>query len=167
MYVVERDGAIMDTPIEYRPIKQGDATQIFDFITEVFNQFVAPEFSQEGIAEFLEYIQPNTLAGYLESNHFGFMAYVGPEIAGVIVVRDDNHVALFFVASQYQRKGVGRTLFRMVLSHCRSRDVTTTGITVNASPNSVNAYKKLNFEPTDIEQCVNGIRFVPMVLRLP
>lgn len=156
----------MDTPIEYRPIKQGDASQVFTFITEVFNQFVAPGFSQEGIEEFLRYIQPDTLVDHLTNNHFGFMAHIGSKIIGVIMVRDYNHVALFFVASQYQRKGVGRALLRSALEYCRSHDVKTVNVTVNASPNSINAYKELNFEPTDIEQCVNGIRFVPMALSL-
>ena len=78
------------------------------------------------------------------------------------MVRDYNHVALFFVESQHQRKGIGRELLRIALEHCRLHDEETSHVTVNASPNSINAYKRLNFEPTDKEQCVNGIRFIPM-----
>ena len=156
----------MDTPIEYRSIKQGDASQLFTFITEVFYQFVAPGFSKEGVEEFLRYIQPDTLVDHLASNHFGLMANFGSKVIGVIVMRDYNHVALFFVAAEYQRKGVGRALFKMALERCKSHDVKIPSITVNASPNSAEAYKKLNFQPTDIEQCVNGIRFIPMALSL-
>jgi GNAT superfamily N-acetyltransferase len=82
------------------------------------------------------------------------------------MVRDHKHVALFFVDSEHQRRGIGRELFRKALEHCSRHDFSTSQITVNASPNSVNAYKNLNFKPTSKEQCINGIRFVPMTMRL-
>lgn len=146
-------------------MNQGDESKVSAFISGVFNQFVAQGFSQEGIDEFMNYIQPDALVNHLKSDHFGIMASAGPKIIGVIVVRDYNHVALFFVDSEHQRKGIGRELFRRALEHCRRRDVKISQVTVNASPNSVNAYKELNFEPTDKEQCVNGIRFIPMAMR--
>lgn len=156
----------MDTLIEYREMKPGDESHVFTFITEVFNQFVAPEFSQEGIEEFLKYIQPDALAAHLKSNHFGFIASVGSKVIGVIVVRDYNHIALFFVDSKRQRKGIGGELLRMALERCRFHDEKTSHVTVNASPNSETAYIRLNFESTNSEQCVHGIRFVPMSIGL-
>lgn len=154
----------MDISIEYRKMKQGDASQVCTFITGVFNQFVAPEFPQEGIEEFMTYIQPEALVSHLKSDHFALIAAIRSEIIGVIAVRDHNHVALFFVDSRYQRRGIGRELCRKALEICNCQEVKPSQMTVNASPNSVNAYKKLHFEPTDKEQCVNGIRFVPMAL---
>jgi ribosomal protein S18 acetylase RimI-like enzyme len=156
----------MDIQIKYRRMKQGDEKQVFTLIKGVFSQFVAPEFSQEGIEEFLKYIQPDALISHLKSNHFALIAALGSKIIGVIAVRDYNHVALFFVDYRYQRMGIGKELFHNALEVCKRHEVKTSQITVNASPNSIDAYKKLNFEPTDKEQCVNGIRFVPMILRL-
>ncbi len=154
----------MDTTIDYLNIKPANANQIYSFIAEVFNQFVAPSYSKDGIEEFMKYIQPNELVKHLETNHFGFKALSGSKIVGVIILRDNKHIALFFVDSQHQKKGIGKELFRNALSQCRHNDGNVSRITVNASPNSVDAYKKFNFEPTDKEQCVNGIRFVPMSL---
>lgn len=156
----------MDIPILYRRMKQGEEPLVFAFISSVFQQFVAPEFSQQGIDEFMNYIQPDALEGQLKGSHFAFVAVLNSEIIGIIEVRDFNHVALFFVASQFQRIGVGSELFRKALENCVRHDVNLPQITVNASPNSVNAYEKMGFKPTDIEQCVNGIRFVPMALCL-
>jgi hypothetical protein len=34
--------------------------------------------------------------------------------------------------------------------------------TVSSSPNAVSAYERLGFRITGSEQCVHGIRFVPM-----
>lgn len=156
----------MVIPIEYRTMKNGDENQVFTFIEGVFSQFVAPGFSNEGIDEFMRYIQPVSLVNHIKKNHFGILASVGSNIIGVIIVRDYNHIALFFVDNEHQRRGIGRELFRKSLEHCNRHGANTSQITVNASPNSVKAYKKLNFEPTDKEQCINGIRFVPMALRL-
>lgn len=156
----------MDTPIEYRKLEKGYVNQVSAFIKSVFNQFVAPEFTQEGIDEFMKYIQPDTLINHLEKNHFGILASVKTKIIGIIIVRDYKHLALFFVDSQFQQKGVGKKLFRRALEHCSIHDGKSLQITVNSSPNSVNAYRKLNFKPTDKEQCVNGIRFVPMAMDL-
>ncbi|MCG8635233.1 MAG: GNAT family N-acetyltransferase [Desulfobacterales bacterium] len=154
----------METSIGYGQIEQDDAYNVFTFITEVFSQFVAPGFSQEGVEEFLKYIQPDTIIDHLASDHFGIMAQAGSKIIGIIMVRGYSHVALFFVSSHYQRKGVGRELLRAALDQCRSHGANTKRITVNASINSVNAYRKLNFKPENTEQCVNGIRFIPMAL---
>lgn len=156
----------MDASIEIRPMKHGHEKPVFKFITRVFNQFVAPEFSQEGIKEFLKYIQPDALIDHLHNDHFGLIASVNAKIIGAIMVRDFNHIALFFVESQHQRKGIGRKLVLTALEHCRLHDAKTSHVTVNASPNSINAYKRLNFKPTDKEQSVNGIRFIPMTTTL-
>jgi predicted GNAT family N-acyltransferase len=42
----------------------------------------------------------------------------------------------------------------------------TQKITVNSSPNATKAYEKMGFTVDDEEQCVNGIKFVPMSLDL-
>ena len=157
----------MDIPIEYRKMRQGEESLIFRFVSRVFNEFVAPEFSQEGIDEFMKYIRPDELTIHIRKNHFILIAEFSSEIIGVIAVRDYNHIALFFVDTLFQRRGVGRELLRNALDTCRWNDLSLSQITVNASPNSINAYESMGFQPTDSEQCVNGIRFVPMNLRLP
>ena len=148
-------------------MRQGEEGLIFRFVSRVFNEFVAPEFSQEGIDEFMKYIQPDELTIHIRKNHFILIAEFSSEIIGVIAVRDFNHIALFFVDTPFQRRGVGRELFRKALEICRCNNLGLSQITVNASPNSINAYESMGFQPTDSEQCVNGIRFVPMARRLP
>jgi len=156
----------MEIPIVYREMMQGEESQIFAFVSRVFNEFVAPEFSQEGIDAFMKYIQPEELAIHIRRNHFVLIAELSSEIIGVIAIRDNNHIALLFVDSRFQRRGVGRQLFGKALEVCRCDELGLSQITVNASLNSIKVYGCLGFTPTDVEQCVNGIRFVPMVLRL-
>ncbi len=154
----------MDIPIEYNRMKKGDEKRVFTFIEVVFNQFVAPEYSQEGIDEFMKYIQPGALEEHLASNHFGILASAGSQIIGVIMVRDNCHIALFFVAFRHQKKGIGKELLNRALQVCKKEKGKRLKITVNSSPNSIKAYESLNFEQTKSEQCINGIRFIPMVM---
>lgn len=156
----------MDSRIKYRRMKHGDEARVSEFISAVFDQYVAPGFSQKGIDEFMKYIEPDAMENQLKGNHVAFIAAFGTEIIGVIEIRDRGHVALFFVDGRFQRMGIGKKLLQKALKFCIDKDPIFQEITVNASPNSITAYEKMGFEPTDVEQCVNGIRFVPMVLRL-
>ena len=154
----------MDSQITYRRLKQGEETKVSDFIAVVFNQYVAPGFSQDGIDEFMKYIRPDAIANQLKQNHFAFVALVAAEVIGIIEVRDSSHVALFFVDGCFQRKGIGRKLLGKAAEACGRNDPEFSKLTVNASPNSIKAYEALGFKPMAAEQCINGIRFVPMVL---
>lgn len=155
-----------DPQIEYRTMRPNDADQVFNLITDTFHQTVAPGFSQEGIDEFLTCIQPDILVDHLEKHHAGFLALLDTRIVGMIMLRNDEHISLFFVDPEFQRQGIGRALMRLALAHRGNHEPEAAKITVNASPNSVNAYKRLGFEVMDTEQCLNGIRFVPMALKL-
>lgn len=77
---------------------------------------------------------------------------------GVLATRKQgNHLALFFVAGEYHRQGIGKKLFATVKSLA-----TADTITVNSSPYAVKIYRKLGFSATDSEQVVNGLSFIPM-----
>lgn len=156
----------MDGPIVYKEMKRGEEGLVFAFVSGVFNEFIAPEYSQEGVEEFMKYIQPDKLASRAQGNHFSLIAELGSEIVGVIEIRNYSHVALLFVDSRFQRRGVGRELLRKALEICRRNDSSLSQLSVHASPNSITAYERMGFKPTDVEQCVNGIRFVPMTLPL-
>jgi GNAT superfamily N-acetyltransferase len=147
-------------------MKPGEASQVSTFISDVFHQFVAPGYEREGIESFMQYIQPEALQCHLRENHFTLIAESGEEIIGAIEIRDFSHVALFFVADRFQRKGVGKALLRQAVEICRQHESNLSQITVNASPNSVDAYETLGFKPVDQERCVDGIRFVPMTCNL-
>lgn len=95
----------MDSQIKYRIMKRGDEAKVSEFVSAVFNEYVAPGFSQDGIDEFTKYIKPGAIESQIKENHFAFIATLGTEILGVIEVRDNSHIALFFVGGRFQRKG--------------------------------------------------------------
>lgn len=125
-------------------------------VKKVFMQFEAPEYSREGIREFMDSIHNQD---YLIMHSF-FGAYVHGKLAGVIATRKGHHhVGLLFVDRKYQKKGIGRMLMQYVID-LKDKEP----MTVNASPYAHEFYKKLGFTDTDGEQTVSGIRFYPMIL---
>ena len=66
---------------------------------------------------------------------------------------------MLFVRPSRQRRGIGRGLLAAVGTLAGHTDCE---FTVNSSPNAVSAYERLGFRITGSEQCVHGIRFVPM-----
>ena len=114
----------------------------------------------------MKYAQPEELAGRLKEDAVILVAEFGSEIIGVIDILNYSHVALLFVDARFQRRGIGRELLQKALEICCQEEPGLSKVTVNSSPNAVTAYETIGFEPTDIEQCVNGIRFVPMSLNV-
>ena len=123
-------------------------------VLSVFMQYEAPDYSEQGIQTFKDFIHNQKSIDMLEF----YGAYRNHEIAGVIATKNNgNHIALFFVDGKYHRQGIGRKLFETVL-------LKSTGekITVNSSPYAVEVYKKLGFVPDRDEQISEGMRFTPM-----
>jgi GNAT superfamily N-acetyltransferase len=74
-------------------------------------------------------------------------------------LRHPGHVSMLFVQSSRQRGGIARGLLATAAALAGDTDCE---FTVSSSPNAVSAYERLGFRITGPEQCVHGIRFVPM-----
>lgn len=156
----------MKGPFEYRLMKRGEETEVCDLALRVFEEFVAPQFSKEGVQEFCNYADPHLLLLRSRWDHFVLLAATQKEIAGMIEVKDDGHVTLFFVEGEFQGAGVGGELLRRALEICRRRNQKLSNATVNSSPNAVGIYERLEFHRAGPEQAEDHIRFVPMVLEM-
>lgn len=122
---------------------------------EVFDQFVAPHYRAEGVAEFHRYASAEALSQRHKSGYITLVAEHSGELAGMLHLREPCHVSMLFVQSSRQRSGVARGLLAAAGdANC--------AFTVNSSPNAVSAYERLGFRITGSEQCLHGIRFVPM-----
>lgn len=124
-----------------------------ELVWEVFCQFEAPEYSDEGINEFRATLDNSE---YTESMQF-YGAFEDNELVGVLGMRKPQHIGLFFVKASCHRRGIGRLLFETM-----QRDYDEQKYTVNASPYAVEVYKHLGFYAVDNEKTTNGIRYTPM-----
>jgi len=125
----------------------------------VFEEFEAPDYSEQGVSEFYNSIHDPQFLSRLRV----YDACEGDRILGMIATRSGgNHIALFFVSGKYHRQGIGKALFARVC-----RDNTSGRITVNSSPFAVPVYHRLGFKDMDTEQVTNGLRYTPMTYKLP
>ena len=156
----------MSDEIVYRPMEADDAAAVSRLILDSFAEFIAGEYTEEGRAEFTRYVQPEVLVDRTSTNHFVLVAMAADRPAGVIELRDNDHVSLLFVDSTFQRHGVARELLLRALSVARPAKPGLDRVTVNSSRFGVPIYEKLGFHQTGPERSVNGIAFIPMAHRL-
>ena len=139
-----------------RLIEKEKWDEALQLVKDVFMEFEAPEYGEEGIAEFMRAISDES---YLSMHRF-YGAYQDEKLVGVIATRSNHHhIGLLFVDKDYQRRGIGRQLIHHIL---KLKD--DAPITVNASPYGHEFYKKLGFnDSTSEEQITNGVRYYPMI----
>ena len=157
----------MPESITYRMMEAADAEQVSDLVRTAFDEFIGPDFSEQGVAEFHRYADPEAFRDRIEGgSHFVMVAEVDGRLAGITEIRDCNHVALLFVGKQFHRRGIARALFDHALMQARAKRPDVERMTMNSSRYGVAAYEKLGFRQTGPERSVNGIVFVPMAMRL-
>ena len=140
--------------MEIKKIDQAQMDNAIDLIWTTFLQFEAPDYSDEGIQSFKDFIENKEIINTLEF----WGAYDNQKLKGVIATNENRkHICCFFVEAQYQRQGIGRKLWEYLLENSQ-KEV----ITVNSSTYAVPVYHKLGFVDTNTEQLSDGMRYTPM-----
>ena len=140
--------------MEIKKIDQTQMDNAIDLIWTTFLQFEAPDYSEEGIQSFKDFIGNKEVLNTLEF----WGAYDNEKLKGVIATNENRkHICCFFVEAQYQRQGIGRKLWKYLLENSQ-KEV----ITVNSSPYAIPVYHKFGFVDTNTEQLSDGMRYTPM-----
>ena len=147
----------MNQTTTIREARLADLPEASRLTIAVFKQTVAPLFEPEGIKNFLAYAALDAWTARHRDGQRTWLALKGDRVVGVVQVRDGSHVSLFFVERRQQRQGIGRALIMTAIKALR-----VNRLTVNSSPNSVDAYRRLGFEPVGPEDTKSGIRYTPM-----
>ena len=148
----------MLTDFMIRVLQKTERLDALTLVWNVFQEYEAPDYSEEGIEEFHKSIHDKA---YLSDLCF-YGAFIKEQLVGVLATRSGGaHIALFFVDGAYQGQGIGRQLFEAVRIKCPAPNMT-----VNSSPYAVPIYHHLGFADTDVEQSVHGLRFTPMEVRI-
>ena len=135
--------------------------EALSLVWEVFCRFEAPEYSEEGITEFRNFLNNEEEIGKLD--FYGAFDKAS-DIVGVLAMRKPSHISLFFVKSEYHRQGIGRQLFEKILCDYQPQGIGV--FTVNSSHYAVEVYRKLGFKLTGNECITNGIRYTPMKMEI-
>ncbi len=140
----------------YKDVKKME--KIFYMIKEIFDIYIGPDYSTEGRETFEEYIRPKNIAKRLSDKTTKLIvAWERNEPVGVIEIRGKSHISLFFVSQKYQKRGLGKLLFKEGFKNY------TESISVNSSPYAVTIYEKLGFKKVAGELIKNGITYIPML----
>lgn len=155
----------MEKTYAVRSMEAGQLKEALQLAWNVFSEYEAPEYAQEGIQEFQRYLSLPDMRERVETKRFlAWVCLAGEAIVGMLGASpapEGGHINLLFVDGSHHRKGIARALVEAMLSHYHEQEVTGK-ITVNSSPYAVEAYGRLGFQKIKEEQTVNGIRFIPM-----
>ncbi len=119
--------------------------------------------SAEGIENFREGLSGTQLyIDFLQGKCPLFCAYYNSKVIGMLTLQD-NHISLFFVKTEFQRKGIGTRLLQACRRHCQEYSIFD--LTVNASPLGLPFYLKRGFQIISEECFEGGLRYTPMILK--
>jgi len=131
--------------------------ETLELVRDVFMEYEAPDYSGEGIEEFLRFLDPIEITDMIEEEKMRIWTCESDgEIVAMLAGRED-HINLLFVSGEHHRKGIARRLLETMIDY-----YDPDAITVNSSPYALEAYRRLGFVETKQEQTENGIRFTPM-----
>ncbi|MCI6409846.1 MAG: GNAT family N-acetyltransferase [Lachnospiraceae bacterium] len=155
----------MNDNILIRTINENEWEEAMNLAWDTFILYEAPEYTKEGITSFRNFVRDPILKTlFIEGKYNVLAAYNNNIIVGIIGVRNETHISLLFVDSEYHKKGIARRLVEKTFERTYEK-YGKREMTVNSSPYAVGFYHKMGFVDTDIEQTTDGIRYTPMKAR--
>lgn len=152
----------MSDNFEIRHLRRDELSEALQLTWKVFNEFESPDYSNEGILEFKNFISLPSILKKIQSGEFIVWGCIdNNKIVGIIATRPPCHISLLFVDKLYHRKGIAKSMLHKVMDYYKSGGENNK-ITVNSSPYAADIYRRMGFTSTAAEQTVNGIRFFPM-----
>lgn len=151
----------MNNDFNVRLMKAGEEESVFSLVLQVFGDFVAPEYSHQGAATFLNMI---SIDFFKENNSekFTIVAEHKNRLVAMMSVIQCRHIALLFVDSDYQKKGIGRQLIQFGIRKCLEYSPATNVISVSSTPNAQSFYERAGFVKKGEEKNENGMKYIPM-----
>lgn len=152
--------------ISIQLFRTGTEEKLSELIKEVYDEFVAADYSHSGNSHFYEWIRPENIAKRQEAQNNIYVAFAGGELAGMLETRDNQQISLLFVKKEFQNKGIAKRLLTKAVETCKERKPAIEEIYVHASPFSIPVYQKFGFIETSPMKEENGIIYLPMKLPL-
>ncbi|MFI5323811.1 MAG: GNAT family N-acetyltransferase [Thermodesulfobacteriota bacterium] len=152
--------------VTLRPLLSGEEIEVCNLVARSFNEFVAPDFGEDGIEEFFNYSNPRALRKRSEDDHFVLVAEAEGVIAGMIEIKEMRHVSMLFVDKAFHRRGIAKNLLNAALDRMKSNGRPPEKVAVHSSRFAVPFYEKLGFVRTEEEKIIHGIIHISMALNL-
>lgn len=141
-----------------KKITSNEYNNLKELVKRVFDASISKDYDENGREEFFKFVNSDEKLDSLDI--WGY--YIEDRLIGVIGTRDEiSHISLFFVDTEFQRHSFGKKLLQTIVEASKSEL-----ISVNSAPSAVNAYKYMGFVATDSVIESNGIKYVPMELKV-
>ncbi len=148
-----------------RTLERTEWEPAIELAWNTFLQFEAPGYSKKGIQSFRDFIEdPRLKRMFLDGKYPAYGAFDHDQLAGMLGVRNENHISLLFVQEQYHNNGIGRMLLNYAFQQAEAFGIGE--FTVNAAPYAIGFYHRIGFEDINGEVVADGIRFTPMKIVL-
>ncbi|MFH0894878.1 MAG: GNAT family N-acetyltransferase [Bacteroidota bacterium] len=152
--------------IQIKEYQDGQENMIHQLIKKVYDEFVSIDYSNEGNQFFYDWIDPLKIAERHQKQNTIMLAWEDLNLVGMIEIRDNNWISLLFVDKKYHGQGIAKKLFQEALKKSILKNPKLEKFNVHASPYSIPAYQKLGFIESDVMQENNGIKYLPMEMRI-
>ena len=152
------------TELVYREMNTGEEQTVCDLVRQVFNQFVAPDYGQDGIEEFFRFANPDAMKERMQSGGFVLVAHQADALMGMLEFSPPDCIAMLFVAVQHQ--GIAKALLAQAIGKARVLNPGLSKLIVHSSPYAEPVYQKMGFHKTGDVTTENGITYIPMELLL-
>ncbi len=145
-----------------RDMNDADTGAAARLLEVLAREYILASCSPEQASTFVRENDAQALRRLASGGYVYHLAEIDGRLAGFIGMRERRHVYHLFVASEFQRRGVGRMLWE------HSRHMAMQGgadgvFTVNASNYAVPMYERLGFVRAAAMQTKNGLAFNPMI----
>jgi GNAT superfamily N-acetyltransferase len=142
-----------------------DAPLISALVHDLAKEFIAHELSEEAASLLLGSMDEYSIKRYIESGYRYHVAEENGELAGVVAVRDSNHLYHLFVSKRFQSQGLARRLWEVAKT--ASLRTGNPGLsTVNSSLCAVSMYEKFGFIRQSEAVNSSGVVCISMKLEL-
>lgn len=148
--------------LEIRTAEPSDALAMSELVEKLVRRYILKDCTPEGRRVLLASIAPEALRDAMNRGVQYHLAANGPDLFGVVAMRDASHLHHLFVADSVRGTGVGRRLWETARDEICMHGTAPPVFTVNSSLHAVGFYRALGFQPTGPEEEREGVRFQPM-----
>lgn len=157
---------IASDTVVIREARPEDAEAISALILSLARYFLADPDDPGAAAVFLSTLDPPAMAQRLADDRYRYhVAEADGVVAGVVGVRDADHLYHLFVAAPFHGRGIGARLWDTAQAQARAQG-NPGRFTLNSTLYAVPVYQRMGFVATDARQVYEGIAFIPMRLDL-
>ena len=136
----------------------GEEEEVSRLVQNSFTKHVASYYSREGVDEFLRISSVESIRSRKTVGNEFIVCKHSSKLIGMIELRSPAHIHFLFVDPDYAGRGIGTNLVSAAKEYAGKAEV----LTVNASPNSVEFYKKCGFCQKGGMKEAKGLTFYPM-----